>query len=66
MQLALFSLRGERSGRKKVFFAKRTHFQTSDIQLTYCDKRRYKIYKGSGIGFVIGFVLQSKAIHRGS
>ena len=43
--------RGRRAG-EKSFFAKRSHFKISDIQLTNCMKRRYEIYRRSGIGFV--------------
>ncbi len=46
---------GGRGVEEKCFFAKRTHFKTSDFQLTNCSIRRYEIYRRSGIGFVIGF-----------
>ena len=50
---------------EKVFIAKRTHFKTSDIQLTNCRVMSYEIYRKSGIGFVIGFDMPKKAIDWG-
>ena len=64
MKLALFSLRGREEREEKSIFAKRSHFKTSDIQLTYYNKGRYEIYGRSGIGFVIGFDMLKKAPER--
>ena len=64
MKLALFSLRGREEREEKSFFAKRSHFKTSDIQITYYNKGRYEIYGRSGIGFVIGFDMLKKAPER--
>ena len=57
---AFGKLRREKRAGEKSFFAKRTHFKTSDIQLSNCNKKSYEIYRRSGIGFVIGFVLQRR------
>ena len=58
-------LAGEGGREEKSFFAKRSHFKTSDIRLTNCRVRSYEIHRRFGIGFVIGFVMQSKAINWG-
>ena len=59
---AFVKLTGEGGREEKSFFAKRTHWKTSDIQLTNCNIRRYEICRRLGIGFVIGFVLLRKAV----
>ena len=51
---------GGRGWEEKSFFAKRSHCKTSDIHLSYCNIKSYEIYRRSGIGFVIGFVLQRR------
>ena len=63
---AFGKLRRERRAEEKSFFAKRTHLKTSDIQLSNCRVRSYEIYRKSGIGFVIGFVMLKKATRKPS